>query len=521
MDSQSFEDRKGRLFNFMDEVNAQRQKEQSMKAFTNRPEVKLRRLEQTKKDGVEKCLNCVFGSLYNKSLPTNDLLPQSTCINGSIQRLQNPSELHQQMQDFIQARSSGNGATYYVTEAIRRTNSPALKRLMEGVTNIVNEQYHEKTRNPESITDDDFKFKLTGESEEKLNDLMNSLQMDDLSDIIKQNVKTTVINEVEAAKKEKEERDALENDLANDETMTSESAIDNYLLSHNLSKKDVFYQPSLFEGIMMSHFNNLPYQENATVDPIDNVEILLEGAGEKIRRLFMNKETKELLDDFKTYQGAYARMLGMYESDVKTNDHKQIVYNCQEALKSSRISPKCTFTLPDVATVEKELDEVKKAHEAVLSNPTQSKGNGKTVSTSKKDYSIKDAIMQYNASVKFLTSYFKNGDNTDATVKEYQKLEETALKKCKTKRDEKHVHDAVSGLLVVETTRVMLHIQYVKAVRQVSKKITAEADRMTAKESAFDESVKELTMLNCVKALRLEEFPLTVVREMAKDYARK
>lgn len=519
MDTQSFVDRKNRTFDFMDELRRRKEREEEFQSVQNRPEFKLRKLEDTKKEGIDRCLNTIFGKLYVNSIPTNSLLPQSTCINGSIQRLQNPSELCDQMGCFINGRSDGKGPTYYVNEAIKRNKSQALQRLMEGCEKIVNEQYADKTKNPDLITPDDYTFKLTGESETKLNDLMNSLQMDDLADVIKQNVKTTAINEIEAAKKEKEERDQLETELSQNNDITTESAIDEYLASHNLNRPTQVYQPSLFEGIMIGKFNSLPYMENVSDGPVYNVDLMTEGVVEKVRRVFMSKEDRELLDDFKTYEGAYKRMLGMYESEVKSNDHNAVIANCKKGLSSSRVSPKCTFSLPDIQTMEKTLNTIANEHKAVLRNPKDNKGGTKAFSTPKAKYTIPDAIKQYSASVNYLNSYFKDSNKMNEQIEKYQKIEAGAKGHCENTKEIKRVKDAVSGLLVVETTRVMMHIQFIQGVVQCSKTIAKEASRMTAKESAFEEAVKEYTMLSCIKALRLEDFSLPTVRQMATDYA--
>lgn len=517
----SLEEQRDRVFNFMDEVKAQKRKEDAFNEIRNTPEAKLRRLDLTKKDGVDRCLNTVLGTLYQKSLPVNTLLPQSTCINGSIQKLVNPMELQDEMSGFISGRSGGQGPSYYVHEAIKRNNSPVLKKLVEECTRIVNEQFADKALHPEEIDEEDYQFKLSGESEEKLNNLMDSLQLNDLSDIIKQNVETTTINEIESAKKEKEERKELEDRLTKNNDMTTESAIDHYLLSHNLNTPGVVYQPSLFEGILIGKFNTLPYTESVSDGPIDNVEIMTEGSKvvEKVRGLFMSKDKRELLEDFKTYQGAFHRMEGMYKNEVKSLNHKELISNAKAALNHSSVSPKCTLVLPDIAKLEETIEAVKTKHKAAMKNPKQNFGNPGAISTPKRKYSVDEALKQYNISVNYLDSYFGDPKRMEKRMAAYQKTEAGAKRLCSNTKELKRVDAALSGLLVTETTLVLGHIQFVKMAKRCIQALVKATSRQPMKEAAFEEAVKEYTMLSCVKALKLEDFPLQTVRQMAREYA--
>lgn len=517
----SFDNGKDQVFSFIDEVKKNRERENALKKINDLPETKLRRLDQAKKDGVDRCLNVVFGKLYQKSLPVNAGLPNTTCINGSIQHLPNPSEMCDQMTDFIKGRCNGNTPTYYVNEAIRRNNSAALKQLMEGCQRIVNEQYSEKTAHPELIEDEDYDFKLSGDSEAKLDDLMDQLQLNDLSDIIKDNVKRSTLSEIEAAKKEQSDRKALEEELANNDNVATESQIDDYLSSHGFREKTIYTPPTLLNAIITNKFNNLPYQEAGSDDIVETVEIMTEGAVEKVRRIFMSKSEKELMDDFKTFQGAYGRMLGMYKSEVAGNDHNQIITNCKMALSSKKVSPKVTFLLPDMREAERNLESVADEHKDVLKDPKRNKGGVKTFGTPKRKYEIGEALTQYQSSVKYLTTYFKDPNKIKEQTEKYEKIEASASRLCDNGRELKRVKDAVSGLLTVETTRVMLHIQFVKGVVECSKTIAKQASRTNVNEAAFEEAVKEYTMLSCIKALRLEDFPLQDVRSMATSYAQR
>ena len=92
--------------------------------------------------------------------------------------------------------------------------------------------------------------------EKKIDITTQDLELDDLSQIIANNVKSTAAAEITRAKREKDNAKALESELANDLSITSESAIDFALELRGLKDKQVF-QPSLFEGIMIGKLDQL------------------------------------------------------------------------------------------------------------------------------------------------------------------------------------------------------------------------------------------------------------------------
>ena len=85
-------------------------------------------------------------------------------------------------------------------------------------------------------------------SSDKITDDMG---YDQVSDIIKEHVKETVQDEIRKTKAEDEHVKELEDSLANDETLTTESAIDKKLQAIGESGS-VPYVPSLFTGIMIN-----------------------------------------------------------------------------------------------------------------------------------------------------------------------------------------------------------------------------------------------------------------------------
>ena len=82
------------------------------------------------------------------------------------------------------------------------------------------------------------------------------LALDDVTSIIRDNVKSSAISEITRAKKEKQEIQNLENEMTNDMKIKTESAIDDYLELKGVTEKKTF-NPTLFQGIMIGKVNEL------------------------------------------------------------------------------------------------------------------------------------------------------------------------------------------------------------------------------------------------------------------------
>lgn len=229
-----------KVLNFMDEVQKIKDKQVSEEEYRNSRENKLNIIEQEREPAKMQCINHVFANVYKKALPLNDEYKQCCSDN-----------LDDEMATFITDRCDGDEGKY-MTDCAKR--SAVCKKLLEKVTDVVNDYFEEKADNIDSYSADEMAFRMDDATERKLDLITKELELDDVSDVIADNVKATAIAEITRAKEQKEANKKLEQELANDMAVKTEAAIEDILSFRGLmDTKD--YNPTLFQGIMIGNLN--------------------------------------------------------------------------------------------------------------------------------------------------------------------------------------------------------------------------------------------------------------------------
>ena len=226
----------GKVLSFIDQIEADRKQKVQDNELTNSIEYKYKCLNKAKDDCKKACLSKIFEKFYRNAIPLNDEY-KNACSD----------EIKADIPGFVKSRGCDD-ISYYVGEKIH--TSEAARRIMESVRSIVNETFKEKEININQYQASDLVFQMDDNLEKKIDVTTQDLELDDLSEIIANNVKTTAAAEIMRAKREKDEAKAIETQLANDINITSEAAIDFALELRGMKEKKIF-QPSLFEGIMI------------------------------------------------------------------------------------------------------------------------------------------------------------------------------------------------------------------------------------------------------------------------------
>jgi hypothetical protein len=255
-----------KVLSFIDQIEAERQQKAQDNELVNSIEYKYKCLNKAKEDCKRQCLSKIFEKFYRNSIPLNDEY-KTACSD----------DINSDIPGFVKNRGHED-LVYYVGEAVPK--SKAACRIMESVNAIVNETFKDKEMNIANYQASDLVFKMDDELEKKLDITSQNLELDDLSQIIHDNVKTTAVAEIKRAKREKDANKALEEELANDLSVNDETTLEFALELRGMKEKKVF-QPSLFEGIMIGKLekatlmqesgNNSTYLYNALSDyGIDN-----------------------------------------------------------------------------------------------------------------------------------------------------------------------------------------------------------------------------------------------------------
>lgn len=142
---------------------------------------------------------------------------------------------------------------YYVKEGIRK-GSPAAKKIMDATDKIVQDDYNNKAMNVENLSAEDMMFRANDETIKKIDAVSNDMDLPDLSQAIKDNVKMAAMSEIKRAKEEKENIKNLEKQLSQDMSITTQAAIESALELHGITEKKNF-NPTLFQGIMIGNVN--------------------------------------------------------------------------------------------------------------------------------------------------------------------------------------------------------------------------------------------------------------------------
>lgn len=250
----NFNDRERTVLDFMDRVKQKRRDEQKENEFKQSSTYKLRELDKQEKKARCDCANMVFAKLYRDAVPLSD-----------DYKVAHKDDLDNEIREFISARAPQGDIEYYVREAIKKGSKPA-KDIQESVDRIVNNFYAEKSMDINKWNVEDLVFRTGEDTQQKINAITQDLALDDVTQIIRDNVKSSAISEITRAKKEKQEIEELENELSNDMKVKTEEAIDYRLALAGLTERKVF-NPSLFQGIMIGKVNQLTkMQESGTLE---------------------------------------------------------------------------------------------------------------------------------------------------------------------------------------------------------------------------------------------------------------
>lgn len=228
----------GKVLNFINQIESDRVQQVQDTELKNSMEYKYKCLNKAKDDCKKYCLSRIFEKFYRDAIPLND--EYKTAYSDEIKN---------DIPGFVKSRGHED-ISYYIGEAIEKCKSEAACNIRDKVQTLVDESFKDKELNIKDCNADDLVFRMDDVLDRKINVISQDLELDDLSEIIASNVKSTALAEIRRAKREKEEAKALENELANDINITSESAIEFALELRGLKDTKVF-QPSLFEGVML------------------------------------------------------------------------------------------------------------------------------------------------------------------------------------------------------------------------------------------------------------------------------
>lgn len=250
--SNTFNERVEKMKSFMEMVDEARVIKEQEDNFMNSTDYKLKTLDKCTDDAKNICLDKIFARIYKDAVPLND--DYKAAYNN---------DLDASFRDFM-AQRCPKGMEFYVKEGLKK-NSPFAKKVLEAVNNLVDEEMRDKAFNIEDIDPAKIPMDANGQVQVKLDIVGNELSVPEISQAIKDNVKTTALSEITRAKENKENLQKIENELAQDIKLTNEEAIKEALELRGYGEvRD--YTPTLFEAVFINKMNKLTSVAESTGD---------------------------------------------------------------------------------------------------------------------------------------------------------------------------------------------------------------------------------------------------------------
>lgn len=502
---------------FMDELRKTERLDREMNEINELPEIKSRKLEDTKKKAVTMCLDNIFQKMYRNSIPED--IPGAN-IDGNVK------DLDVELRKYIANRTGGQDSQYYVKEGLKKSKNPVLKRILESVENMIRDMYLEKTLCPEKITDADLGFEITPEIDNKLDEVIRDNNLDDLTAVIKDNVKNTTINEILSAKQEKEERMQLEEELKNDDSIRTEAALQEALTKRGYYHENTeIFEPNLFTGILMNKFSKI--QESTTNDIVlESLDYYSEGLFSGISDMLRLRKEANAKQAVATNSVAMRRWLdsiyrkaySLYRSDVTTVDFDKLIKNLKKTVTDTdRDINKITINMPNIKKIKEDRAAQDKMNLWVLEHPKAKPDRREIVL-----YGIAtpfgaacDDVLRYT---KDLDGYFKE-TKLDTFINKFLQLIHKYADDAESEKEVINIFDAVSYIALNEINNVIVTIYATSIFQKTSKDVVYRMSGQALKESVYAEAVRELALVNLSSALRLEDGNPMALKKLATEYA--
>lgn len=268
--------------NFIDKVNSERSAIAQKNEFESSPDVKFRKLDGEYNKSKSVCINHILGKIMRGALPFDD--PHKNCSDD-----QAASEVN----DFISARTNGRNSEYYVREAIKKNGSKCLNQILTEANRISKKFYTEKAQNINTINIKDLNFDPNQYTDD-FNRSLRNIDAEELSDIIASNVKQALNDESDKIKRENDYSKMIEDKLAQDDSVVDDASMESAMSKLNVNTQPTFYQPSLFEGIILGKTKHMT---ESSMDEIMSEAILEYTKLSMVKALRLERFTLESVKD--------------------------------------------------------------------------------------------------------------------------------------------------------------------------------------------------------------------------------
>ena len=245
----SLDENKKSVSDFISKLEEEEKARKSDEILRNKKSTKIEKINQEIQKAKEMTVSDIFAKIYKDALP----------IDASY-KYASSYDLDNGVTSFIKNRCKSESPYQYIAEKCSKGVTSAIA-MNEAVNEEVNGYFRKFYENIDETDIDD--ICLPEDDRKSIVDKISSdMDYDQVSQIINDHVTSTVQDEISRTQKEDEHVKELEDVLAANEAITTESAIDTELEKMGEGKKE--YIPSLFTGIMINKTNL--YTESADLD---------------------------------------------------------------------------------------------------------------------------------------------------------------------------------------------------------------------------------------------------------------
>lgn len=223
---------------FLADLEARKEQDYLMERYKTNPKYKLNILNEEREKGLENSATGVICKIYRDALPMEDEYKAT-----------NKQELDDGFISMIKEKSPDGGVYTFLSSCASNGCKPA-KLMVEAVNKAIDEHCRKFYENLDDVDPDEIDMgPKSAVVSDVVDQVSSSMDYDQISNIIEQNVQNTVRREIETQKAEDQKLEELQNKLSEDDSVQTESAVEAALMREGMKRKQ--YQPSLFNGIMI------------------------------------------------------------------------------------------------------------------------------------------------------------------------------------------------------------------------------------------------------------------------------
>lgn len=236
----TLDENKKNVSDFISNLEKEEEINKNNEIIRNKKCTKLNKIEQECQKAKEMTMKDIFAKIYRDALPMDPgYKVASSC------------ELDNGVTAFVKNRLKSESPYQYISEKCSK-GVPSAVAMDKAVTEAVDGYFRKFYENIDETDIDEIELPEK-DREDIVNKISSDMDYEQVSAIINDHVRNTVQDEINRTKQEDEHMKELEQKLAENEELTTESAIDKELERMGESKQ--VYVPNLFTGIMINKTN--------------------------------------------------------------------------------------------------------------------------------------------------------------------------------------------------------------------------------------------------------------------------